>query len=216
MPVENPLRHGLGSRLGLIETLRWVPGVGAVRATRHLDRMQSSAAHLGKAFDRTEAGALLAQVAASSTLRLRFLLDDNDQLTLARHIFVPLPDDAVWTVTIASAKLSSKDVLLAHKTTRRESYEAARTEFPASEADEVLLENENGFLCEGTITSLFVVKDGTLVTPHLSHGLLRGILRQEMIDEGKAVEGDVTRTDLKMHPFFVGNSLRGLIQARLA
>ena len=78
------------------------------------------------------------------------------------------------------------------------------------------MENEEGLLCEGTITSIFVEKNGTLVTPRLSHGLLRGILRQEMIDEGRAVEGEITRADLKTHPFFVGNSLRGLIQARLA
>lgn len=216
MPVENPVRDSLGRRFGLIETLRWEPGNGAVRATRHLDRMQASAMHFGKAFDRSEAEALLEQVKASSLLRLRLLLDENGQLSLTRHIFVPLPEGAAWTVAIATARLSSKDDLLAHKSTCREAYEAARAEFPASEVQEVLMENENGFLCEGTITSLFVAKDGTLLTPRLTHGLLRGVLRQELIDDGRAVEGDLTRADLDSHPFFVGNSLRGLIRGRLA
>jgi 4-amino-4-deoxychorismate lyase len=216
MPAQNPVRDSLGRRFGLIETLRWEPGSGAVRATRHLERMQASAAHFGKAFDRSEAEALLVQVAASSTLRLRLLLDENGQLSLTRHIYVPLPEGTAWTVAFAVARLSSKDELLAHKTTCREVYEAARAEFPASEADEVLMENESGSLCEGTITSLFIEKDGILVTPRLSHGLLRGVLRQQLIDEGKAIEGDLTRADLDGHAFFIGNSLRGLIQGRLA
>ena len=216
MPLENPLRDDLGRRFGLIETLRWEPGTGAIRATRHLDRMQGSAMHFGKMFDRDEAADLLLSVSSEERLRLRLLLDGNDHLTLAQHPFQPLPDDAVWTVKIAKTRLASTDPLLAHKTTERQAYENARAEFALAEANEVLMENEEGLLCEGTITSIFVEKNGTLVTPRLSHGLLRGILRQEMIDEGRAVEGEITRADLKTLPFFVGNSLRGLIQARLA
>ncbi|MGB8816494.1 MAG: aminotransferase class IV family protein [Rhizobiaceae bacterium] len=215
MPTENPLRGSGGRRFGLIETLRWEPGAGAVRGARHLDRMEASAGHFGKSFDRAQAEALLAEVAPSTAMRLRLLLDENSKLSLTRHIYLPLPGDTVWTAGIAATRLSSNDDILAHKTTRRELYEAARAEYPANEADEVLMENENGFVCEGTITSLFVEKDGTLVTPRLSHGLLRGVLRQEMLDTGIAVEGDLTRADLDRHPFFVGNSLRGLIWAKL-
>lgn len=216
MPAQNPLRDSNRRRFGLIETLRWEPSGGAIRASRHLDRMQASAAHFGKAFDRSEAERLLESVTAETTLRVRLLLDDDDRLGLTSHAFQPLQDDPFWTVKIAQAKLSSTDDLLPHKTTVRRSYEKARAEFAANDADEVLMENENGFLCEGTITSLFVAKAETLVTPRLSHGLLRGVLRQQYIDEGKAVEGDLTRADLESHEFFIGNSLRELIRGRLA
>lgn len=52
-------------------------------------------------------------------------------------------------------------------------YVAARTgEFPASEADEVILLNERGDLCEGTITTLFLDDgSGILKTPPLAAGL---------------------------------------------
>lgn len=216
MPVENEVRGSLGSRFGLIETLRWEPGSGAVRADRHVARMQISAVHFGKAFDRNEAENLLDSISAETALRLRLLLDDDDKLSLTSHPFQPLSADAVWKVRIAQTKLWSTDQFLAHKTTERQTYERARAEFAASEADEVLMENENGFLCEGTITSLFVEKDGILVTPRLSHGLLRGVLRQQLIDDGKAVEGDVTRADLEGLPVFIGNSLRGLVCGQLA
>ena len=74
------------------------------------------------------------------------------------------------------------DKLLRHKTTRRAVYEAARAEYPAAEADEVLLLNERGEACEGTITSVFLDDgSGILKTPPISCGLLAGVLRTELI-----------------------------------
>jgi branched-subunit amino acid aminotransferase/4-amino-4-deoxychorismate lyase len=43
---------------------------------------------------------------------------------------------------------------------------------------------------------------------------LPGILRGRLIDEGKAIEGDLAAADLA-GGFFIGNALRGLIPARL-
>lgn len=216
MLAENAVCGSLDRRIGLIETLRFDPAAGAVRAALHLARMQASAMHFGKIFHLEQAERMLAAVAAGQPLRLRLLLDDDDRLSLATHPFQPVQQGAVWTVRIATTRLSSNDPLLAHKTTARQTYEAARAEFALEDADEVLMENENGHLCEGTFTSLFVSKGGTLVTPRLSHGLLRGVLRQELIDSGKATEGDITRTDLLKFPFFIGNSLRGLIAGRFS
>jgi len=54
-----------------------------------------------------------------------------------------------------------------------------------------------------------------LLTPPLSRGLLPGILRARLIDQGKAVEADLTEADLE-EGFFVGNMVRGLVPARLA
>ncbi|TIT84983.1 MAG: hypothetical protein E5W55_33345, partial [Mesorhizobium sp.] len=103
------------------------------------------------------------------------------------------------------------------KTSRRETYQRARAEYLATRADEVLLANERGELCEGTITNLFAdFGDGVLATPRLDCGLLPGVLRGELLDEGRAVEAIYTFDDLKSaKAIFVGNSLRGLIPAQL-
>ncbi|MGO7501158.1 aminotransferase class IV, partial [Rhizobium ruizarguesonis] len=65
------------------------------------------------------------------------------------------------------------DTALRVKTTRRSVYEAARAEYRPDEADEVILLNERGEVCEGNITSIFL-DDGTgiLRTPPISCGLL--------------------------------------------
>jgi para-aminobenzoate synthetase/4-amino-4-deoxychorismate lyase len=53
-----------------------------------------------------------------------------------------------------------------------------------------------------------------LLTPPLSLGLLPGVLRAELIEKGRAVESHLRPADLAQG-FFLGNSLRGLVPARL-
>ena len=72
--------------------------------------------------------------------------------------------------------------------------------------------DRGGFLTEGSFTTLFVDRGGTLVTPPLARGLLPGVLRAELIDSGRAIEGELTPDDLA-GGFFIGNALRGLIPA---
>lgn len=215
MPAESTVRSRNDHAFGLIETLRYEPGHDCIRAVRHLDRLTASALHFNRAFNRTEAAQLLESVAADKPLRVRLFLDQQDRLTCTTHDFTPVPEGFVWKVAIARTKLDSADTLLAHKTSQRGKYEAARAELGTGVADEMLMENENGFLCEGTITSLFIRRGDKFVTPRLSHGLLRGVLRQELLDSGQAVDGDLTRGDLADAEIFVGNSLRGLIPAKL-
>ncbi|HDJ29184.1 MAG TPA: hypothetical protein ENF28_08060 [Proteobacteria bacterium] len=49
-------------------------------------------------------------------------------------------------------------------------------------ADEGIFLNQNGELCEGTFSNLFLVSDNLIVTPPISAGLLPGITRGAIID----------------------------------
>jgi para-aminobenzoate synthetase/4-amino-4-deoxychorismate lyase len=69
-------------------------------------------------------------------------------------------------------------------------------------------------LTEGSFTNLFVERDGILVTPPLALGLLPGVLRAELIAEGRAREAELTIADLT-GGFLIGNAVRGLINATL-
>jgi len=60
----------------------------------------------------------------------------------------------------------------------------------------VLFERPDGKLTEGSRSSLFVQRGGQLVTPPLSLGLMPSVFRQLMIDNGRAVQRDLTRDDL--------------------
>ena len=82
-------------------------------------------------------------------------------------------------------------------------------------AAEVVFIDEPGFVTEGSWSNIFVERDGQLLTPPLALGLLPGVLRAELIDKGRAVESHLRLADLESG-FFIGNSLRGLVPARLA
>ena len=204
--------------LSLIETLRWEPAAGFVRLERHLARLQRSAAALDLPGAERARDALLAAAPRSADpLRVRLELFPDRGIDVQAAVFTPLAPDATWRLKIAGTCLSSTDPLLRHKTSRRALYAAARAEFPAADADEVLLLNERGELCEGTITSLFLDDgSGPLKTPPLACGLLAGVLRKELLETGRAIEAALRPEDLARGAILAGNSLRGLIRCVLA
>ncbi|ANL35748.1 aminotransferase class IV family protein [Rhizobium phaseoli] len=202
----------------LIETLRWQPRDGFIRLRLHLARLSRSARRLNFP-PPIEAAAKLEDAVAGSAgpRRIRLTFDAQGRIEVTSAAFVPLAPETAWTIRIAETRLDSTDRLLRHKTTRRAVYETARAEYAPDEADEVILLNERGEVCEGTITSVFL-DDGTglLRTPPISCGLLAGVLRTELICARKARVGRLTLADLDTGTLYVGNSLRGLIRANLA
>ncbi|MEP9389769.1 aminotransferase class IV family protein [Mesorhizobium sp. KR9-304] len=219
MPAEGALRDGTPAGFELIETLRWQPQEGFVRLDRHLARLYASAHALGFVADPEAIGEALRECRGERVpLRVRLTLAQDGEAKATTAPFEPLAVGAVWTLRIAKTRLDADDPLIRHKTTRRATYEAARAEFSREEADEVLLLNQRGEVCEGTITNVFVdAGEPVLVTPALQCGLLPGVLRGEMIEQGKAREAVLTEADLRaVQTIFVGNSLRGLIRAKLA
>jgi len=151
------------------------------------------------------------------SLRIRIELFPDGRIDVQTAAFTPLTADTLWRLKLAATTLASADPLLRHKTSRRALYAAARAEFPETDAEEVILLNERGELCEGTITSLFLDDgSGPLKTPPLASGLLAGVLREELLETGKAVETTLRPEDLSGGTIFVGNSLRGLIRCTLA
>ncbi|AHK42388.1 MULTISPECIES: aminotransferase class IV family protein [Ensifer] len=201
----------------LIETLRYEPDVEFVRLRLHLARLKRSARRLGFAgAERAQAELQAAVQGATGPLRVRLTLDRNGTVAVTTATFTPLAEDTVWRVRFAQTRLSSEDKLVRVKTTRRDIYETARAEYPATEVDEVLLLNEKGEVCEGTITSIFLDDgSGTLKTPPIACGLLAGVLRTELICQRRARVARLSLDDLAKAELYVGNSLRGLIRAKL-
>lgn len=201
----------------LIETMRFEPASGIVRWKLHAQRLRNSAKVLG--FEGADTAlAALGDASGDAPLRLRLELFADGRHEITSAPFVALPEGTVWRTAVArEARLGSTDPILRHKTSKRGVYEAARAEYPRDMADEVILLNEKDEVCEGTITNIFVDDGtGTMLTPPLSSGCLAGILRTSLICGKKARNRRLTLDDLKRHPFYVGNSLRGLIRATLA
>ena len=113
-----------------------------------------------------------------------------------------------------SERLDPDDPWLRVKTSVRGRYDRARAALPAG-IDEWLFLNSRGEVCEGTITNVFVAREGVLLTPPLACGLLPGRAARPAAARGAGARGGAAAGGPRGRPVFVGNSLRGLIPARL-
>jgi para-aminobenzoate synthetase/4-amino-4-deoxychorismate lyase len=195
----------------LIETMRFEPAAGILRLELHLERMKTSARALAFEFDRHEARNRLhaATFHLDHDAKIRLLASRSGALAVEIGA-MPLASADALDVAVVSLPVDSGDFRLRHKTTDRGFYDSARL---GTAAQEVLFTDAQGYLTEGSFTSLFVERDGILLTPSLERGLLPSVLRRELLENGRAVEADLTVADLEPG-FLLGNSLRGLIPAR--
>jgi branched-subunit amino acid aminotransferase/4-amino-4-deoxychorismate lyase len=219
MSDQSALSDGRENDFGLIETLLWTRDEGFSLQAEHLARLNASSAALGFAYDeacvREALNAAVAN-AASKRLRVRLVLSRDGAIETSVTPIEPISRDTVWRVAMAERRFSSADPLLRHKTTRRALYEDALTEAAQRcGADEVLFQNERGELCEAARCNLFVPQGEILLTPPLSCGLLPGTLRAALIAQGRARESILRLEDISQSEFLLGNSVRGLVRARL-
>jgi len=200
-----------GRSFDLIETMRFDPADGVAELDRHLARMKASADALDFRFDRHEArNDLQAATFRAGPGLIRLVLARSGALAIELRPLEPAPAEPV-AVALVPLPVSPDDFRLRHKTSDRAFYDEARA---ASGAFEVVFAGPDGFLTEGSFTSLFVERGGVLLTPPLARGLLPGVLRGRLIAEGRAKEADLTGADLA-GGFFIGNAVRGLVRARL-
>ena len=198
-------------RFDLLETIAFDPNIGLLRLELHIARMQKSASALGFAFDRHAARNELqaATFRLRVPARVRFMLSARGNMAIA---IGPMPEPPKESVGVAIRPLptNAHDFRLRHKTTDRSFYDESRA---ATCAFEVVFCDDAGRLTEGSFTNIFVDDgNGSLLTPALQCGLLGGVLRADLIAQGKAREAILTARDLGTL-FFVGNALRGLLPA---
>ncbi|MFT0547274.1 aminotransferase class IV family protein [Allopusillimonas ginsengisoli] len=204
----------------LIETMHVGPGRDIALLTGHMHRLQTSAQALGypwhgqrvaQAIQHTLMG-----VDASGTFRLRLLLDSRGDCSLECMVLPPTPEPV--KLKLAPEPLVADAFWLAHKTTRRDWYEPAQAWLSAhAEYFDVVYCNEQGQICEGSRSNLYVQNDaGVWLTPPVSAGLLPGVMRQTLLDQGLVREAPVTRQMLSdARAVRVSNALRGWLDARI-
>ena len=205
--------NGADWQFDLIETMAFDPVEGVVMLPLHIARLEKSARALGFRFDRH---ALRNELQAATfnqaePARVRALISRGGGVSIEIRTHRDWPR-AVMPVSIVPRPARREDIRLHHKTTDRRIHRAA---LAAGGTLEVLMTDEEGFLTEGTYSTIFIERGDRLVTPPLSRGILPGVLRQSLIDMGEAVEGELRPVDLEKG-CFIGNSARGLVAATVA
>ena len=200
----------------LVETMRFSPEEGLPLLQDHLKRLSHSAAYFDFPFPEAEILSLLedAQKALSDPAKIRLLLAEDGSLRLEAYALGPTPTPV--KITLARREVSPKERFLFHKTTYRPWYLPFREQAQREGLFDVVFFNEDGELAEGTISNLFLEIGGQLFTPRLEAGLLPGVLRGKLLQEGLCQEASLYVDDLKRaQKIFVGNAVRGLLPAQV-
>jgi len=197
----------------LIETMRFDPDAGVIELDRHLDRLHDGAERFEFLFDRHGARNELqaATFARKEPAMVRLLLSPSGAMAIQVKR-LERRREGVQIVTLQPMPVAGDDIRLRFKTTDRRFYDEARR---ANGTFETVFVDAEGFLTEGSFTNIFIECDGVLLTPPAARGLIPGILRAKLLDEGRAREAELTPDDLA-GGFLVGNILRGLIPVTLA
>ena len=208
--MESTLRDTCPHDLRVIETFGACPD-GLPRWPAHRARLIVTCARLGIVPDLELVDAAVAVLDVFVPMRVRLTVDLTGGLNVEAVPVGKAPDQ--WRIGLADHVVHADDPWFTVKTTHREIYDSARAALP-NDLDEVVFVNQSGFVSEGTITNVFVQKGDILLTPALSDGVLPGILRAELLNDGRAQEAQLRWADvLAAEDVFVGNSLRGLIRA---
>ncbi len=184
------------------------PAEGITRLEAHLERMKASAAALEFEFDRHAARNALQAVTfhQDQPAMVRLMLAKSGAIAIELR---PMPEALAEPIKVKLVSMiaDAQDYRLHHKTSDRSIYDVP----DLGKGMHPIFVDADGFLTEGAIWNIFVERDGKLLTPPLSRGLLPGILRRELLENGEAVEADLRAEDLE-GGFLLGNSVRGLVK----
>ncbi|MGB3291070.1 MAG: aminotransferase class IV [Burkholderiaceae bacterium] len=204
----------------LIETMRVEAGRRIPLLAWHRRRLEASCLALGYVHpgEGLEAAirSRLAGLDPDAVHRLRLLVGQDGELSLEANPLPPTPTPV--RLHLCPMPLQADDLWLRHKTTRRPWYAQAQAWLEQHpDYFDVVYCNDKDEACEGSRSNLYV-RDatGAWLTPPVSAGLLPGVQRQALLDQGLARVATLSRRDLEDAPALrVSNALRGWLDATL-
>jgi para-aminobenzoate synthetase/4-amino-4-deoxychorismate lyase len=224
--AKTAILHAAPPAFELLETLRLERGC-VVRRAGHVERMRRSAEYFGYEFDSTAINQLLddalahARTSSIRSMRVRLLLSRDGGVRAEYSAPAPArydgPDacrnvgEPLRTVLLADRPVDGRDPFLCHKTTNRAQYETRRAEMGV--AFDVLLWNEHGDITEFTTGNVVLQIGNDLLTPARSAGLLAGVFRAELLEQGTIREARVKRSAIaECRRMWLINSLREWVE----
>lgn len=201
----------------LFETLRYDGKNGFFLLKRHIDRIKASARYFGFAFDRSSVLSALKKAVSDlgeSPHRVRLVLSRKGCVQVETAPLKNTSQNRALAARISPVPIDSRDILLFHKTTRRDPYTSRLDMYPMCE--EIILLNERGEATECSIGNLVARLDGLYLTPPISCGLLGGTFRAALLSRRKLTEQVLKVNDLKRaEALYMINSVRKWTRLKL-
>ena len=217
------LDEGYQFGLGVFETIA-VEKNNPLLLEEHLERMQHSlcALHINKTIKADEVFDFLSGHHLEHHALKMMVSDENTLFTVRPNPYpvctgteTAAESARTFRLRISCVRRNETSPLVFHKTMNYadnllEKRRALRDGF-----DEVLFCNSRGELCEGAATNLFFVRNGELLTPQLSCGILPGVMRRFILEHFPVTECVLYPSELSsVEECFVTNSLMGVMPVR--
>ena len=197
--VISPLDHGFLYGHGLFETMRVYNGK-VFRLKQHVQRLEKAAALLQ--WPKLPSQGEISK-AIISVLDNNQLSNASVRLTLSRGIGTARPDPGScgqpvmtvfasplppplpiegWNIATVTLQRNLSSPLVTIKSANYLDNILAKAKAKAQGAHEALMLNTAGFVAEGSMSNLFLVTQGKLITPDENSGILPGITRACIIE----------------------------------
>lgn len=184
------------SPMALVETVRWHDGWCWL--DDHLDRLEASAAYWSFDFDRATIRRALSDLEStvggtSEVLIVCGVAGDVDITTTAapkRWAGGPGPSVEPVTVSIDTEPIDDSNPRVYHNTTDRRAIATRIDRHP--ESDDVLMVNRLGRITESSVANVAFLIEGQWLTPPVLDGLLGGVMRSHLIEDGVIKERSVS------------------------
>jgi len=211
----------LSKDFSLIETLAWTREKGYLFFENHLLRLVDSARNLSFICKinkiKHDLLELISQF-SKPAYRIRLVLNSNGKYEIS---FFELESAQNHPVNIALSvnSINENNILFQYKTTHASTRGFYQSELARiqekNDVFEVIFQNREGFITEGTRFNLMIDINGKMFTPSVKSGLLPGVYRQYLLDQKDCQEREITSADLQAaQQIFLINSVRGLIPAK--
>lgn len=205
---------------GLFETLQ-ARGGAVLRLDAHLARLRRGAGLIGLHLPRIDYSLVFQDVLSANSL-----LDAALRLTVTRGpaprgVLPPALAKPTMVISVSELPPTANVRLVVAQTTRRNEFSPlsgikslsyldnilARQEAASRGVDDALMLNTQARIAETSMANVFVVKDGSVMTPPLHEGALPGVMRAEVLKLG-AIEHPIVPGDLaKAQELFITTSL---------
>ncbi|MGM0471793.1 MAG: branched-chain-amino-acid transaminase [Bacillota bacterium] len=225
----SPLDRGYLYGDGIFETMRTYQGE-IFKLAEHLDRLFASAQAimLELPYTRDELQTELERTLAANDLvdqdaylRLSFSrgeseggidptgVDDPTLMVIAKPLADPQPlAKKCWeVVTVPTRRNHPETINPRIKSTNFLNNILAKAEAKLVGADDGIMLNQAGFVTEGTVSNIFIVKDGKLKTPPLAAGILAGVTRELVIDLANSLDIEVSEVNLTRHDLYTADEV---------
>jgi len=184
------------SPMALTEAIRWDSGWWSLDA--HLDRLETSSMYWSFVFDRARVRRALkdheSELLVPSKVRIVSSPDGEIDITTdaatKRWSKGPGPSTDPVTLSIDTDPIDDLNPRVYHKTTDRRAIDVRLKRH--SDCDDILMVNRLGRITESSIANVAFLIEGEWLTPPVLDGLLGGVLRSQLVNDGSLTERSIT------------------------